>query len=71
MHTVERDGISGGTIPLRRSGGRIATGTATEGIDAVPLGQLNEMLAEQVGDIATALDEVHAYAQALVNGGAN
>lgn len=34
--------------------------------DAVNVGQLNAA----IGDIETALDELHAYAQALVNGGA-
>ena len=66
MHTVECDGISGGTIPLRRSGGRIATGTATDGIDAVPLAQLNEILDARLGSLDAALDEIIASQEAII-----
>lgn len=56
------------TIVLRRSGGRIDAGRATDDANAVPLAQLNEIITEQIGDIAAALDEVHAYAEALKGG---
>lgn len=62
-------GADGNTIAYRGANGRLNVGVATNETNAVPLGQLNEMLAAQVGDIAAALDEVHAYAQALVTGG--
>jgi hypothetical protein len=58
------------TLAYREAGGVIRVGTAVGNDDAVPLAQLNEMLDERIGDIAAALDEVHAYAQAL-KGGAN
>lgn len=61
---------NGYTFALRRSGGVLDVGRATKDDEAVPFGQLNEILAERIGDISAALDEVHAYAQAL-KGGAN
>ena len=55
------------TIPLREAGGVVRVGNAVADTDAVSLGQMNAA----IGDISTALDELHNYAQALVNGGAN
>lgn len=61
----------GDTIPQRNYDGTIYVESGTHEFSAVNLKQLNEVLAEQVGDISTALDTLHEYAQALVNGGAN
>ena len=61
---------NGSTFALRRSGGVLAVSPATKDDEAVPLAQLNTILDERIGSIETALDDVHAYAQAL-KGGAN
>ena len=53
-----------GNIAMFTSRKTLQTETATEAADAVNLGQMNAA----IGDIAAALDEVHAYAEALKGG---
>lgn len=57
------------SVPMRRAKGEVPVGPATADEHAVPLGQLNTILDERIGDISAALADAHAYAQALVNGG--
>lgn len=59
----------GQTLVRREAGGVVRVGSAIAADDAVPLKQLESIIDGLIGDIDTALDEVHAYAQSLVNGG--
>lgn len=51
---------NGTSFALRRDGGSLDVGTATEDAHAVPLSQLNAILDERIGDLDAALDEVLA-----------
>lgn len=54
-----------GTIPVRNSAGTFDIASPTEKQHCVNKKYVDDM----IGDIGTALDELHNYAQALINGG--
>ena len=62
---IGQDSALANSIARRTANGTLRTNNPTDPLDSVNLRYINSV----VGDISTALDELHAYADALIGGG--